>query len=87
METGSDFYEPSTSSLAHYVKDLAKRVRRSDPEVYKIPFQKTRGGTNNAAKTQKCYFGKNVLSIYEIPKLLVVLYNHYYRDEGLYKHP
>ncbi|XP_071164334.1 uncharacterized protein [Mytilus edulis] len=46
------------SSLSHSVKGLAKRIRRSDPEIYKIPFQKTKGGTNNAAKTQKCYFGQ-----------------------------
>lgn len=45
-------------SLAHSVKFLAKRVGQSDPEVYKIPFQKTKGGTNKAAKTQKCYFGQ-----------------------------
>ncbi|XP_076097636.1 uncharacterized protein LOC143067903 isoform X3 [Mytilus galloprovincialis] len=50
-------------SLAHHVKASAKRLGHSDPERYKIPFQKTKGGTNNAAKTQKYHFGKEIPGI------------------------
>ncbi|OPL20444.1 hypothetical protein AM593_10395, partial [Mytilus galloprovincialis] len=50
-------------SLAHHVKASAKRLGHSDPECYKIPFQKTKGGTNNAAKTQKYHFGKEIPGI------------------------
>ncbi|XP_052103468.1 uncharacterized protein LOC127736944 [Mytilus californianus] len=47
-------------SLAHSVKVSAKRVRYLDPEIYKIPLQKTKGGTNNGAKTQEYHFGKKI---------------------------
>ncbi|VDH98030.1 Hypothetical predicted protein [Mytilus galloprovincialis] len=63
-EEGS-FSHPSVEfktrpSLANHVIASAMRVRHSDPEIYKIPFQKIKSSTNNAAKTQEYHFGKKI---------------------------